>query len=304
MANEFRTINYEGQRADGNGYIQAGDPSQALQSNAAYMSRQLERAGGQIQAQNALSLSQNRQIDQIAIDNQRLINAQMSDRNQTILRGQQMLGEQRLRNREMRQGWQESIGRLKATQQASAEEMKIRLNAQENEALTELGASLVQFSTTLWKSRAEKINQQNQELQAQGMLDEITGLGKTQPADVMRVDQSQQARLAAQGQTMLVAKQEENAGRQAEANRLRADNPFYLYGRQEGAALKASYQIGSTIDQAIEEAINNGTLDPLNPQSDVLVQEIIQRTSRQFIIDSGLIGAPRPSSLNTSPRPS
>ena len=294
MAQEFRTVEYQGQRAERQGYIAAPSGQTALDANADYQQRQIVRAQEGVNQANQMALRNNERLDAAAIDNQKLVAAQSSARNEAVLRSTQMLGEQRLRNMQMRDGWQSEIERLRLTHQTMRDELNIRLSSQQTESLTQLGANIAQFSTTLWKSQAEGINKRNQEVQAQGLMDELMGFGSTTIQDLSKVDVSQYQRLARQGESALVANQLDQNGRPVDATRIRSDNPFYLYGRSEGQVLKAQGELPAYLTKVVEQAQDSGMLTKGDPNADVALGVILNTAARKFFIEKGLTGVSAP----------
>ena len=288
MAEQYRTVEYQGSRVNRDGGISVPSGQGALDSNAQYQQRQLQRSGEAIEQNNNLALSQARQLDQMEINRQQLVAQQMSSSNEAVLKAEDMYGRQQLANQELRNSWKNRVGELQLAQQISSDNLKQQISAQDTAALTQLGENIVQFSQTLWQAKAKDINRKNQELQSQGLMDELYGMGKTTGADVARVDQSQHSRLAAQTNSELVAQQQESAGRPNDAARIRADNPFYAYGRQEAMALKAATGIPSALEEAVQLAESTGALKKGDPQYNVALRMVIKDATRKYIIDNGL----------------
>lgn len=292
MANEFRTVEYQGSRSERQAYIQAPDTSRALEISAEYNQRNLAAGQEGVNQINQLAARNNERLDNIALDNQRLAMAQQSTRNELALRASQMIGQQRLDNMKLRDGWQSEIERIRLTHQTMRDELRLKISAQESEALTVLGAGIAQFSQTLWKQRVEETNKRNQELQAQGLMDELLGFGSTKVEDLSRVDQAQHMRLAKQAEGQLVAQSLEKNGRPVDATRIRADNPFYLYGQQEGMMLKAASELPGYLQKVVEEAQSSGVLKKGDPNADVALGVILNTASRKFFVEKGLLGVP------------
>lgn len=290
MAQQFRTVEYQGQRAERQGYIAAPSGQPALDANAEFQQRQLVRAQEGVNQSNQMALRNNERLDAVALDNQRLVAAQSSARNEAVLRSTQMLGEQRLRNMQLRDNWQSEIERIRLTHQTMRDEFNIRLQSQETDALTQLGANIAQFSTTLWKQQAEGINKKNQEIQAQGLMDELLGFGSTTIEDLSKVDVSQYQRLARQGESAIVANQLDQNGRPVDATRIRSDNPFYLYGRSEGQVLKAQGELPAYLTKVVEQAQDSGMLVKGDPNADVALGVVLNTAARKFFIEKGLTG--------------
>lgn len=292
MANEFRTVQYQGSQVNRQGGVNVSSGQAALDSDASYQQRQLARAGEALQSNNNLALRQAQQLDQIEVDNQRLVAAQMAAKNDAILRAEDMYGRQKLANAQMRSGWKDQIGKLQLSQMIASDGLRQQISANETAALTQLGEQIVGFSKTLWQVKANDTNRKNQELQAQGFLDEMYGLGQTTGSDVARVDQAQYSRLAAQGGSEQVARQLESAGMPNDASRIRADNPFYAYGRQEAMALKAGTDIRSHLDKAVQAAKDSGALVNGTKDFDVNLRLIMKQAAREFVIQNNLQALP------------
>jgi hypothetical protein len=292
MANEFRTVEYQGSRSERQAYLQAPDASRGLEVNAEYNQRSLAAGQEGINQINQLAARNNERLDNIALDNQRVAMAQQSTRNELALRASQMIGQQRLDNMKLRDGWQSEIERIRLTHQTMRDELRLKISAQESEALTNLGAGIAQFSQTLWKQKAEETNKRNQELQSQGLMDELLGFGSTKLEDLSRVDQAQHMRLARQAEGQLVAQTLDQNGRPVDATRIRADNPFYLYGRQEGLILKAAGDLPSYLQKVVDEAQASGTLKKGDPNADIALGIILNTASRKFFVEKGLLEVP------------
>lgn len=243
MAQPFRTVEYQGSGAQSQQYVQAGDASRALESDIAYQNRQLKTSGEALIQQNAADLRNKERIDEIQLQNARLSMSQVSASNETILKGRQLIGQQRLDNLKMREDQAQEIQKMRILQEQARVEMDLKMKEQSNAALTQFGQQMIQFSQSLWKAKAEKINAFNQEQRALGQIDQILGFGDIKTGDLIKVDQAQYTRLAKQGETALLVSQLEAQGLSNDAARLRASNPWYLYGREEAALINSAQEL-------------------------------------------------------------
>lgn len=285
---EFRTVQYQGADTKSQPYIGVPDGQAALESNANYQKGQIQRSGEALLQQNNLIARNQERVDSIEQENARISAAQMSARNDVALKASQMVGEQKLNNLKMSEDQRLEIQKLQLTHQMQRDEFDLRSKQQQAEALTQFGQQMIQFSTTLWKAKADDINKKNQEMKALGMMDEILGLGKTTVSDQIRVDQSQHTRLAKNAEAMQLADSLEKAGLPNDAARVRSSNPWYLHGRQEMAIIKGSSEMPDYLRKVARQAEQAGLLQKGDPDYDVKLRAVVYDGMKNFLQESGI----------------
>lgn len=288
MAQEFRTVQYQGADVKATGYVGVPDGQQALESNAQYQSKQLQHVGEALLQQNALKLRNQERVDQIEQENARLSLTQATARNEQSLRNSQMYGEQRLANTKLQEDQLLEIKKLQLTHSIQRDEFDLRSRQQQTEALTQFGEQLVQFSGTLWKAKAEDIKKKNEEMQSYGMMDELLGVGKVTVGDKIRVDQQQYTKLSKQAEAMALAESLEKAGLPNDAARVRASNPWYLHGRQEMAILKGASEMPDYLRNVVKEAEASGALQKGSPDYEMKLRTFVYEGMRHFMMESGI----------------
>jgi hypothetical protein len=274
--------------------MQLPDGTRQLAEASEYESRQLARAQEGVNLKNQMALRNNERLDQVALENQRLVMAQQSASNETALQAQRMYGQQQLDNTKLSDGWRLEVERLRMTQKAIRDEYNLKLKSQESESLTQFGAALVGFSQVLGKQRAEETNRRNQEIRAMGQIDEALGLGSTSLADLYKVDQSQRTRLAAQAESTLVAQELNRTGRPNEATNVLANNEWYLYGRSEMQILKSAGELDSYLRKVVDQAEQEGLIQKGDSNADAKLSILLNTASRRFFIEKGLVDIPPP----------
>ena len=286
---EFRTVQYQGADTKAQGYLGVPDGQASLESNANYQKGHLQRSGEALLQQNALAARNQERVDQVEQENARLSAAQMSASNEVALRASQMVGEQRLNNIKLREDQSLEIQKLQLTHQLQRDEFDLRNRQQQNQALTQFGEAMLQFSSTLWKKKAEDINKQNEELQSYGMMDELLGVGKVTVGDQIRVDQAQYTRLSKQAEAMQLAESLEKAGLPNDAARVRASSPWYLHGRQEMSIIMGASEMPDHLRKTVQEAEKQGLLQKGDPDYDLKLRTVIYDGMRSFLKESGIV---------------
>lgn len=284
---EFRTVQYRGRQSLPQANLNLPDQSRTLENVSQYERGKLQNLQEALTLQNSLANRNNERLDQIAVEYQRQAISQTTARNQAALAKAQLYGQQKLRNQQLEDDWTNQIYRLQSVQQAEKNQLKSQLNAQESQSLTQFGAALVNFSNTLWQEQANEINKKNQDIRAQGVM-----LSLTNPdfEGLYRVDQQQNLTLAKNAELQLLADRLEREGRPNEAANLRSANPWFLYGLQEGLALKAAGGYSQFIEKAVEVAHEQGLLRYGDTNYDAKLQALIQDQSRKFITANNLTG--------------
>ena len=285
MANEFRTVQYRGSDVQRNAYVGVPNGQQALDSDINYQSKQLQRSSEALLQQEAATIQNNKRIDAISLDNQRLQLEAMNSRNNAVLKNEQLFGEQRLNNMKLREDQSQQIRELQIVHKQKSDELKLINQRQENESITQFGAQMLQFSKTLWEQNVKEQQKKAEEMSAQATIDYALNpnLG-----ELLRVDQAKYGRLAKQGEASLLAAQLEKQGLPNDAARIRANNPFYLHTMQEMAALTSVQELPQYLHNVVQEAHKKGTLVWRDGDYSMKLQMIQYDALKVFLTEKGL----------------
>jgi hypothetical protein len=267
----------ESQRGGDPGFIQAPNQTQQIDSLGrqaqGYMQSYQEQANRNARfEQTALARSQQAQEG-----NAQLALQQMQSRGQMALRADEMQGRQALEVEQLRMG-----------QKASANQIALQQAGIQNQQITELGNQVLRFSQTLWEQRAKQINEKNEETRLQGLNDYLSGIQGNAAADVARVDQAEILRTQGTVNAESAALDLESQGRKVDATIVRAANPFYLKGQQEGQAMQAGLGYGTYVNNRIRQAIDSGQTSPLKATYQDELKLIIASASKDYIKENSL----------------
>jgi hypothetical protein len=202
---------------------------------------------------------------------------QMQSRGQMALRADEIQGRQALEVEQLRMG-----------QKASANQIALQQAGIQNQQITELGNQVLRFSQTLWEQRAKQINEKNEETRLQGLNDYLSGIRGNAAADVARVNQAEVLRTQGTINAETSALTLEQAGRKADATTVRAGNPFYLKGQEEGQAMQAGLGYGTYVNNRIRQAIDSGQTSPLKATYQDELKLIIAAASKDYIKENSL----------------
>jgi len=241
--------------------------------------------------QNFASLNQ-QTISEIDINNQRLVQTQLSNNRELSLKARELRQRQGLADEKMLADFDNQINNLRNAQQITADQIKQQQNIARDSAITNLGESFLKFSGTLVEQRAEAVNQANRQIMAGAMLD---GLLSGLNTDTSQVDQAQDARVEANLALSDAADTDEREGRINDATELRSNNGFYAYGYAEGIALKAAGSFTAFLKQeqeAFEKTVPFGT-----PDAYIKHQSHLRKATEKFIDQNNLASIP-PQILN------
>jgi hypothetical protein len=173
-------------------------------------------------------------------------------------------------------------------QKASADQIALQQAGIQNQQITELGNQVLRFSQTLWEQRAKQINKENEETRLQGLNDYLSGIRGNAAADVARVDQAEILRTQGTVNAESAALILEGQGRKADATTVRAANPFYLKGQQEGQAMQAGLGYGTYVNDRIRKAIDSGQTSPIKATFQDELKLIIAAASKEYISEKSL----------------
>jgi len=241
--------------------------------------------------QNFSALNQ-QTVSEIDINNQRLVQTQLSTNRELSLKARELRQRQGLADEKMLADFDNQINNLRNAQQITADQIKQQQNIARDSAITNLGESFLKFSGTLVEQRAEAVNQANRQIMAGAMLD---GLLSGLNTDTSEVDQAQDARVEANLALSDAANTDEREGRINDATELRSNNGFYAYGYAEGIALKAAGSFSAFLkqkQQAFEQTVPFG-----KPDAYILHQSHLRKVTEEFIDQNNLASIP-PQILN------
>lgn len=269
----------EAQRGGDPGFIQA--PSQVNQIDSLGRQSQSYLQSFQQQANRNAEFEQTTlaRAQRAQESNAQLALQQQANRDNLALRASAIQGQQALAGEELQMRQQDVAN-------------QISFNNQRNQAnqLTEFGDSLIKFSATLWNKKAEQINKENEELRLKGLNDYLSGNTGAFEADVARVNQAEIQRTQGLMSAEAAALQLEQAGQKADATMVRAANPFYLRGQQEGQAMKAGLGYPTYLQSKVREAIDKGLLNILDPNFTPKLSQLINVAGGEYIKENGLAG--------------
>lgn len=269
----------EAQRGGDPGFIQA--PSQVNQIDSLGRQSQSYLQSFQQQANRNAEFQQTTlaRAQRTEENNAQLALQQQASRDSLALRASEIQGQQAL-----------SAQELQLRQQGTANQLTLDNQRYQTNQLTEFGNSLIKFSETLWQKKAEQINKENEELRLKGLNDYLSGNTGTFDADVAKVNQAEILRTKGLMSAEAAALQLEQAGQKADATMVRAANPFYLRGQEEGQAMKAGLGYPTYLQSKVREAIDKGLLNILDPNFSPKLSQLINVAGGEFIKENGLAG--------------
>ena len=289
MADDFRTIQFQGKEVRSNQYIQVPSGQNALDSVQQYEARGLQTAQQALERRNALVNNQAQVLDQVTRNNEQLALTQTNARNEAELRNSEMYGRQKLGNEKLESDWALEIQRLNMTNEFEARRQELAFKEQESRSLSRLGEALISFSGTLATSYATDLKKKRDSDAATGLLGDIFNVSDAEISKA-KVDFSQQTRLVNQGQGELFAQSLDKNGKPNDAARVRASNPNVLYGKSEARILTAANGIGDLLRNALAEAKSSGKLVLGDPEYDVAARSILQQATKTYLIQQNLLG--------------
>jgi len=291
MAKEqpFRSIEMRGRQSSVRSDLQAADHTQKL---AEYNRRQLQKQKDSHEALNNERRFRNfnsQVLEETAIQQQRLEMANLSTNAELAAKAKEIIGRRELEGERMRIQQEDQIRRMKNSQEIIRNQLQQQLQVQEANTISEFGNQLLSFSETLYRQKADQINEANKRLQAQGQLDYITGnLGEGS----QDLSDAQTARVALGMSLDTAAAQLDAEGKPTDATNIRAHNGHYQYGIQEGMAIKHGTELKGYLQQAKEDAIANKLLNFGDPSADAKLQVFLQTKTIDFMVERGLTSLP------------
>lgn len=228
-------------------------------------------------------------VDDVAIQQQRLEAANLSTNSRLAAKASEILGRQELENERLRIQQEDQVRRMRNSQEIIRNQLQQQFSAQEAKSLSDFGNQLLNFSETLYKQKAEEINEANQRLQAQGQLD---GMLDHFGQENSVLDQAQNSRVVTGMRLDNEARELDQQGKPNDATNLRAHNGFYAYGVQEGIAIKNSLELKGYLQQAKEDAIEAKIINFGDPNFDQKLQVYIQQKTIDFMVERGLTNLP------------
>jgi hypothetical protein len=290
MADDFRTIQFQGKEVRSNQYIQVPNGQAALDSVQQYEVKGLQTAQQALERRNALVNNQAQVLDQVTRNNEQLALTQTNARNETELRNSEMYGRQKLGNEKLESDWALEIQRLNMTNEFEARRQELAFQEQESRSLSRLGEALVSFSGTLATSYAADLKKKRDKDAATGAIRFGLGISAEEEAKAKaKVDLSQQIRLVNQGQGEAFAQALDKQGKPNDATRVRSSNPNVLYGQSEARIITAASNLGDLLRNTHAEALSSGKLRLGDPEYDVAARLILQQAAKTFLIEHQLL---------------
>lgn len=287
MAKEqpFRSIEMRGRQSSVRSDLQAADHTKQL---AEFNRREMQKLQTSHEARSAAQRFQNfntQVLNETAIQQQRFEAANLSTNAQLSARSNEILGRQRLQGERMRIEQEDQIRKMRNSQEIIRNQLQQTLSQQQANSISEFGNQLLNFSQTLYKQKADQINEANKRLQAQGQLD---GMLQRYGAPNTELDEAQSSRVATGMRIDNEARQLDSQGLPNDATNLRSHNGFYQYGVQEGIAIKNALELKGYLQNAKEEAIAAGVLQFGDQNADQKLQLFIQQKTIDFMVERGL----------------
>lgn len=287
MAKEqpFRSIEMRGRQSSVRSDLQAADHTKQL---AEFNRREMQKLQSAHEARSAAQRFQNfntQVLNETAIQQQRLEAANLSTNAELAAKSNEILGRQRLQGERMRIEQEDQIRKMRNSQEIIRNQLQQQLSQQQANSISEFGNQLLNFSQTLYKQKADAINEANKRLQAQGQLD---GMLQRYGAPNIELDEAQSSRVATGMRIDNEARQLDNQGLPNDATNLRSHNGFYQYGVQEGIAIKSALELKGYLQNAKEEAIAAGVLQFGDQNADQKLQLFIQQKTIDFMVERGL----------------
>jgi hypothetical protein len=288
----FRSVQQRASQAEGISNLKAPDRSKQTAELARQQNVQNQNLQTVIGLNQQFTAFNQQTLSDIDINNQRLVQAQLSDNKELSFKARQMRQSQGLADDKMLADFDSQILNLKNSQQVTANQLKQQQDIARDNSITNFGESFLKFSQTLVEERAERINKANRRIQAGAMLDGfLSQLNSETPA----LDAAQQARVDANVTLSEAANADETAGRINDATELRSNNGFYNYGYAEGVALKAASSFGNYLSEKQKEFEDKFPFG--SPDAYIMQQSFIRQATIDFIDKNNLSSIP-PEVLN------
>ena len=269
--------------------LQAPDRTRQMAAAARNEMQQLQASHEALNASKRFQNFNEKVLEERAIEQQRLEAANLSTNTRLANQAKQILGKQELDNQRRRIEEQDQIRRMQRSQDVIRNQLQLQRGEQDANALSNFGEQLLNFSETLYKQKAERINQANQRLQAQGQLD---GMLKEYGQGNDLLNSVQSLRVANGMRIDNEARQLEREGKYNDATNLRAHNGFYVNGVQEGIAIKGGLELKGYLQAAKDKAIDLGFLKFGDQNADQKLQLFLQEKTIDFMIERGLTALP------------
>lgn len=274
--------------------LQAPDRTRQMAAAARNEMQQLQASHEALNASKRFQNFNEQVLEERAIEQQRLEAANLSTNTRLANQAKQILGKQELDNKRRQIEEQDQIRRMQNSQEVIRNQLQLQRGQQDAKALSNFGEQLLNFSETLYKQKAEKINQANQRLEAQGQLD---GMLERYGQDNDLLNSVQSLRVANGLRIDNEARQLDREGKYNDATNLRAHNGFYVNGVQEGIAIKGGLELKGYLQAAKDKAIDLGFLNFGDQNADQKLQLFLQEKTIDFMIERGLTALP-PETLN------
>ena len=285
----FRSIEMRGRQTSGRSDLRAPDRTKQMAELARQESEKLKSAHESLSAARRFQNYNDQVLEETAIEQQRLQSANLSTNSKLANDAAEAITRQDLAGQEMAMQQQNQIRNMRKAQEIIRNQLSQQIGSQQTKSLSDFGEKLLSFSGTLWKEKAEEINQANLRLQAQGQLD---GMLKNFKIGNELIDIAQDSRVASGQRIDNEARQLDAEGKPVDATNLRAHNGFYTYGVHEGMAIKNSVEIKAFLQAVKEDAIQKGIINFGDRNADQKLQVLLQERSIDFMIERGIVNLP------------
>lgn len=291
MAKEqpFRSIEMRGRQSSVRSDLRAPDRTKQMAELARQEKQRVQSSHEALNAARRFENFNQQVVDDVAIQQQRLEAANLSTNSRLAAKANEILGRQELENERLRIQQEDQVRRMQNSQEIIRNQLQQQFSAQEAKSLSNFGNQLLNFSETLYKQKAEEINEANQRLQAQGQLD---GMLKARGLNNQTIDLAQTSRATTGMRLDNEARQLDSEGKPNDATNLRSHNGFYTHGMQEGIAIANAYEFKGYLQKAKEEAIAAGVLQFGEPNADQKLQLFLQNKTIDFLVERGLVNLP------------
>ena len=283
----FRSVQQRSSQSEGLSNLQAPDRTRQTQELARQQNIQNQNLQTVIGINQKFTSFNQQLVSENAINNQRLVQTQLSNNRELALKAKELRQQQGLADEKMLADFDDQIRTLRNAQQISANQIKEQQAAATNRAITNFGESFLKFSDTLVQQRAAVVNEENRKIQAGALLD---ALFSETSQETPELDATQQARVDANLTLSAAANEDEAQGRINDATELRSNNGFYAYGYAEGLALKAAGGFAPYLKQKMEQF--KQTMPFGKPDAYILQQSFIRQATEEYIDKNNLAGIP------------
>lgn len=289
----FRTVDFRTRQSQGKTNLTAPDRTKQTSELERQQRSEAEALQTVIGLNQNLATKSQDVVLEAEINNQRLIQAQLSNNRELALKARELRQQQGLADQKMLDDFDRQIEQLRNAQEITASQIKEQQTIARNAALSDFGQQFIKFSTTLAQEQADRVNEANRKIMAEGMMD---GFLKFYGEENTAVDQAQDARVEVGARLDQEATKLEQEGKTNDATALRSSNGFYLYGYQEGLALKAASEFPAYLAKKKTEFLEANQVYGAK-DADLQMQSFIRNATLQYLNERNLQSVP-PEVLN------